>query len=150
MLEFFDAMRKMQMLMMHTIKPYIMEYGLSKTEIIVLMSVYHRGSRRISELAKLADVPASTFTGVIDRLVQKKYLVRVNDPEDRRSVLVQGTQELQDTISMLMEKFNVIMDELLKPVPLGLVQDTTENLNRIHEIVTAKSGITAGKSGCEI
>lgn len=135
---------------MHSLKPYIMEYGLSKTEIVVLMRVYHHGSNRVSDLAKMADVPASTFTGVIDRLVQKKYLVRINDPEDRRSVLVQGTQELQDTIGKMMEKFNANLAEILEPVPVGLVQETTDNLCRIYEIVTTKSGIDAGKTDCEI
>jgi len=143
-LELFDAMRKLQMLLMHSVRPIIMEYGLNKTEIFVLMSVYHHKSFRVTDLAKMADVPPSTFTGIIDRLVARKYLVRVSDPEDRRSVLVQGTKELQDAVSELMKKFNEKFCELLKPVPEDLVQNTMENVNRINEIVTSNNGVNQG------
>jgi DNA-binding MarR family transcriptional regulator len=140
----FEAIRKLQVLFMHSARPIIMEYGLNKTEIFVLMSVYHHKSFRVTDLAKMADVPASTFTGIIDRLVARKYLVRVNDPEDRRSVLVQGTKELQDAVSELMKKFNEKFLELLKPVPEELIQNTVENVNRVYEIVTSNNDVSAG------
>ncbi len=132
-MEFFDVIRKMQMLFMHAAHPIIAEYGLSKTEIFVLMSVYHKKGFRVTDLARMADVPASTFTGIIDRLVQREFIVRVADPQDRRSVLVQGTQVLQDTIGKVMEKFDEVMADVLKPVPAELIQNTVDNLKRIYE-----------------
>ena len=138
-LEFFDVIRKMQMLFIRTALPAISEYGLSKTEIYVLMSVFHHKSFRVTDLAKIADIPASTFTGVIDRLVRKDYLIRVNDPQDRRSVLVQGTQHLRDTVEKLMEEFNILLAKLLEPVPKELILNTVDNLKHIYDLTSKQS-----------
>lgn len=132
MLEIFDVMRKMQSVFMHTMRPIIQEQGLSKTEIMILMAVFHKRAFRMTALAKMADVPASTFTGIIDRLVMKNYLVRENDPEDRRSVLLHGTPELQQTIGQLMQKFDDQLNILFKSVPPELLKQTIDNLNTIY------------------
>ena len=150
MLDLLEIMRKMQMLFMHAIRADIMEYGLGKTEIVVLMTVYHERSFRITDLAKIADVPASTFTGVIDRLVQKNFLVRENDPSDRRSVRVRGTPYLQQTIELLMNRINVIMSEMLRPIADELIKRTAENLNSIYATITPQAGYHNEKHGYEV
>lgn len=135
MLEIFDAMRQVQSVFMHAIRPIIQEEGLSKTEMMILMAVYYKKAFRMSSLAKIADVPASTFTGIIDRLVSKNFLIRENDPDDRRSVLLQGTPELQERMGYLHGLFDKELEKIFKPVPPELVQQTIQNLNTIYEYI---------------
>jgi len=135
MTELFEALRKLQFTLMHALYPILQESGLNKTEVFVLMSVYHKKASRMTDFAKHLDVPASTFTGIIDRLVQKEYLIRTNDPEDRRSVLLTGTPLLQETIGKYMKRFDEKINEILKPVPPELLRTTIASLNSIYDIL---------------
>lgn len=137
MIELFEALRKLQFMLMHAVYPILQELGLNKTEVFVLMSVYHKRAARMTDFAKFLDVPASTFTGIIDRLVQKEYLERKSDPEDRRSVLLTGTPLLQEIVGNIMQQFEEKMKVILAPVPPDLVKDAIGNLNNIYDIIKA-------------
>jgi MarR family 2-MHQ and catechol resistance regulon transcriptional repressor len=67
----------------------------SITEISVLFMVHKRKTIRMSELATRIGIPASTLTGILDRLVAQGFLERRQDPSDRRSVLVSTTAKLK-------------------------------------------------------
>lgn len=61
--------------------------GLNSTEVMILYRIKHGCENvRPSELAKNMGIPASTFTGMIDRLVEKGYILRERSDEDRRSI----------------------------------------------------------------
>ncbi|KDR95651.1 DNA-binding transcriptional regulator, MarR family [Peptoclostridium litorale DSM 5388] len=59
----------------------------SKTEIMIIIMVKTQ-PYKATDLAKEIGIPASTLTGVVDRLVEKGYVERVRDENDRRIVLV--------------------------------------------------------------
>jgi DNA-binding MarR family transcriptional regulator len=67
----------------------------SITEISVLFTSYRRQTIRTTELAHRIGIPASTLTGILDRLVSQGFLERHADPSDRRSVLVAATGKLE-------------------------------------------------------
>ncbi len=67
--------------------------GFSTTEALVLWKMSRNHECRVTELAEEIGVPPSTFTGVLDRLVEGKWLERLPDPEDRRATLLKATPE---------------------------------------------------------
>lgn len=71
----------------------------SITEISVLFTTYRRQTIRTSELANRIGIPASTLTGILDRLVAQGFLERRQDPSDRRGVLVSTTAKLKLFVS---------------------------------------------------
>jgi len=135
MLDFFECMRKIQSLIMKTIGPKLRDAGFSKTEIFILMHVHHKKTNRTTDLAKMADVPASTFTGMVDRLVEKGLLIRVNDLADRRSVLLLATPLLHETMEHLMKSLNAELEKLLEPVPKEILDRVVLDLNEIYGIL---------------
>ena len=40
------------------------------------------------DIVEFLEVPYSTATGIVDKLVQKKFLKRYNPPQDRRTVMI--------------------------------------------------------------
>lgn len=52
----------------------------------------HHGPMRMSELAEQLNIARRSATTVVDTLVDKGLLVRSDDPDDRRSVLVSITE----------------------------------------------------------
>jgi DNA-binding MarR family transcriptional regulator len=53
---------------------------------------------RMSEVAERMGTTASTASGVVDGLVQRGLVDRVEDPADRRQVLVRATAAAQEQL----------------------------------------------------
>lgn len=82
--------------------PFFQTEGLSITEWTVLWKMKKKKTSRVTELAENVGIPPSTLTGIVDRLVAKEWLKRVPDPEDRRSIILECTPKLEDTIQDMM------------------------------------------------
>ena len=75
-------------------KGFIKE-GLNPTEVMLLYKIKHGCENlRTIDLAKEMGIPASTFTGMIDRLVEKGFVVRERSDQDRRSVCLKISEEM--------------------------------------------------------
>ncbi len=85
----------------------------------VSSNIYLENSVTMGELSKIMTVPLSTATRIADWLVDKGYMERLPDPEDRRVVLVTLTsvgRELHRTIDgyvkqRIEEIFSCLTDE---------------------------------------
>ena len=66
---------------------------ISKYDLALVGLVGKKGEVIMREIAEYLDVPFSTATGVVDKLVNKKILKRVNSEVDRRIVKVGLTQK---------------------------------------------------------
>jgi DNA-binding MarR family transcriptional regulator len=79
----------------------------------------------MSEIVKVLSLPASTATGIVDRLVTKKYVKREHSSDDRRRVEVQITEtgrRAHDTFKMTALK---TMDESLSHLSVDEIQEIT-------------------------
>ena len=61
---------------------------ISKYDLALVGLIGKKGEVIMREIAEYLDVPFSTATGVVDKLVKKKILKRVNSEIDRRTVKV--------------------------------------------------------------
>lgn len=68
-----------------------MELSLTLAQLKALYLVASSGPMRMSEVADRLGTAASTTSGVIDGLVQLELVERLEDPADRRQVLVGAT-----------------------------------------------------------
>jgi DNA-binding MarR family transcriptional regulator len=64
---------------------YIRQSGLSMSQFITLVKLYHTGGCGISDISSHLDVTAAAASQLVDRLVNEGYLERVEDPHDRRA-----------------------------------------------------------------
>jgi DNA-binding MarR family transcriptional regulator len=63
-------------------------FGLHTTDLEVLDLIFIRGEVSAGELAKATGLTSGSMTALIDRLMEKKYVTRREDPDDRRKTLV--------------------------------------------------------------
>lgn len=89
---------------------------LSKTELFAMLIVDRHGEVIMSKISDEINISMSTSTGIVDRLVKKKYLIRERSELDRRIVLIKLTEKGQNIIEELktsMSKYlNKIYDSL--------------------------------------
>lgn len=75
------------------LKKDIEAYGINTTEFGVLEYLYHKGTQPMQSIGDKLLMANSSMTYVIDRLIEKKYVKRGKDLEDRRKINIKLTGE---------------------------------------------------------
>jgi len=78
-------------------------YGLSEGRFQILVRLHHVDGGRIpmGELAEMLDVSPRTVTGLVDNLERDGLVKRVDDPDDRRSVYAEITDQGRERLKTL-------------------------------------------------
>jgi DNA-binding MarR family transcriptional regulator len=90
------------------------EYGLTSGRFSLLMLLRHEPSRQLSpsEMAKRIQVSRATMTQFIDSLEKDNFIVRVDDPHDRRCMQIQLTAIGENTLNRVLPKHLKSLEEL--------------------------------------
>ena len=70
-----------------------LQLDLTMPQLKVVLLLYLNGPSRMSEIASALDVSLATASGVADRLVERKIVLRENQPDDRRVVLCRLSED---------------------------------------------------------
>jgi DNA-binding MarR family transcriptional regulator len=92
------------------------EYSITGPQVLCLQTVAADGPMTATALAKLVHLSNSTVVGIVDRLEQKRLMLRERSTTDRRQVLLHVTPEGRD---------------LLMRVPSPLQQRLASGLSRL-------------------
>ena len=97
--------------------PELLELNLTLAQLKAVYLVAATGPIRMSALSVQLGTAISTTSGVVDRLVHAGLLARVEDPSDRRQVLVHATPMALRQLEDLSELGRGRMRELLNRLP---------------------------------
>ena len=109
------------------------EYGLNVWSFDVLATLRRQGSPyqlKPTDLYGLLMLSSGAMTNRIDRLEQEGVVVRIRDPEDRRSVSVQLTPKGLDLMDKIMPVLFEKENQFLKEFTDSETQTFTELLRR--------------------
>ena len=65
---------------------------ITMAQFIVLDALVRENELRMTDIARLMNVTTAAMTGIVERLVRDRYVIRMNDAEDRRIIKVKPTQ----------------------------------------------------------
>lgn len=87
-----------------------LEAGVTGPQLIVLKEIhYNNGSITTTNLAANVSLSQSTVTNILDRLVEKNYVVRTRDSTDKRMWFLELTDEgktvVENSPSLLQQEF---------------------------------------------
>jgi DNA-binding MarR family transcriptional regulator len=119
--------------LLRLLSPIVKAQGLSMSEMIILWKVNKKGRSRIKDLADEVGVPPSTMTGIFDRLESLNYVERLHDAEDRRSVMIQATPHLSETIGQMSKVAVDELNQIFASLPNGFLQRFEEDLVIMYE-----------------
>jgi DNA-binding MarR family transcriptional regulator len=119
----------------------VLDITMPQLKILVLL--YIRGNLKMSNLASELQVTMATATGLVDRLVERGYIIRESLPEDRRVVLCRLSESGQKTVSSIWESAGKRSQELLEALDNDHLQMLCKVLNKMLE--TAKYEIEEKK-----
>ncbi|MBX2841724.1 MAG: MarR family transcriptional regulator [Flammeovirgaceae bacterium] len=86
----------------------------SKRDFALLIMLGKSDSMIMREIADFLQVPLSTATGIVDKLIEKGYVERQFSPEDRRIILIRLNKEGKAIYLTLLNKLNYFGTMLLE------------------------------------
>ena len=110
------------------------EISLSKPELLTLESVSKQKELTMSKLAKNLDIGFSTATSIIDRLIEKKLVVRERNHGDRRVVKVLLSKEGKKILSSYQEQKTISFKKMIE----FLTEDEQESFVLVLEKIANK------------
>jgi len=78
--------------------------GLSMPQFSIMMQLYYRGACGMSEISERFSVTPAAASQLVDKLVQSGFIVREEDPNDRRAKMLNLTDKGRETIRQGMEE----------------------------------------------
>lgn len=93
----------------------------------------------VKEIAERLGITCGAVSQVVERLVQKGPLIRVPDPDDRRSVRITLSREGLERHERLNTSFETLLQEMLQGVPPEKVKIFEEVLDHL---IAAKEKIS--------
>jgi len=83
---------------------YARSTGLSMPQFSMMMQMYHRGACGMSEVSERFEITPAAASQLVDKLVQSGFLMRQEDPSDRRAKLLDLTQKGRELIEAGIEE----------------------------------------------
>lgn len=123
------------------IKKFISDKNVNKTQLRALTFIKNYGAINMTELCNMLNIEKGSLTTMIDDLVEKGYVERVNDKKDRRRYIIVMTEAgdlLSDNFmtylkgSLEQKMGNIGMDKMSSLVA------SMENIINITESISAK------------
>ncbi len=110
--------------------------NLTISQLKVVLLLFITGHSRMSDIASELGVSLATATGVVDRLVERNLLIRNGDPDDRRVVLCQlsndGEKIIRDLWQLSQKRAGDLMIAL-DTQQLLLISEALQALTRAWE-----------------
>lgn len=88
-------------------------YGLSSIQAVIVLDIYHNPDEtKVTDICKRLNKSTNTISPLINRLVDKGYLVKVQSKEDARVTYI----KLTDKTKAITEKINVDIHDFTWPM----------------------------------
>ncbi len=125
------------------------ETDLTMPQLKVLILVDRSTPMPTSQVARTLGMTLSTTTGVIDRLVSQGLIQRLEDPSDRRVVLLRATHEGRELTDRLMRGGRLRLKEILNQLNDEELQVVDHALELLGKATAALGGALPDDSPVE-
>lgn len=127
-----------------TVPRDLLTLDVTMPQIKILLILYVGGPRRMSDIAADLDVTLPAATSLIDRLVEKHYVVRETYSDDRRVVLCQLSPSGEQAVNHIWQTARTRCCELLKNMDVGKLRMLSEALGAMMSAAIVESHPAGG------
>ncbi|HSJ88326.1 MAG TPA: MarR family transcriptional regulator [Anaerolineales bacterium] len=97
--------------------------GLSIPQFSIMMQMHHRGACAMSEVSERFEITPAAASQLVDKLVQSGFIMRREDPNDRRAKLLDLTDKGRDLIQQgIEERYRWVNELAEKLTPAERIQ----------------------------
>lgn len=109
---------------------FLAQFNLSRPQMELLTSLEQK-PRTTSALAKEFAVSASAVSQMVDQLIEKKLVERVEDPNDRRVTNIQLSNGGEELFSAIYEKFLKHLEQKFSSVSIKEIEVLLSTIDKI-------------------
>lgn len=102
-------------------------------QFFVLELVNRQGEAKMSDLAKFVNVTTAAMTGIVQRLFKNGYVLRVDEPEDRRIIKIKLTSKGAKMVKEMMQKRKEITIKMFGSISQEEREEYLKILMHVHE-----------------
>jgi len=106
--------------------------GLSMPQFSILMQLHHRGACGMSEVSERFEITPAAASQLVEKLVQNGFVVREEDPHDRRAKLLNLTDKGRGLVQQGIEERYRWLDQLSE----RLTDDERVQISEALDILT--------------
>ena len=116
------------------------QYDLSYLQYMSLLIIHQRGALKMMDIGLNLELSSNTLTPVIDKLVQKGWILKVQSVTDKRVKVLAMVDEKQHLFQKILAEVDDIRDALLQRSgrPLADVLRENQALNRVLQSMIAE------------
>lgn len=98
------------------------DFGFSPSHFEVLIYLSDKGPVTMKEVAKWLNITPPSVSALVDKLVAKNFIKRINSDEDRRTIQITLGEEAHKIFIKLHKKKDIVFEEML-----GKLSDKDKN-----------------------
>lgn len=106
---------------------------LSMNEVHVLEAIEETGNPTMSNLAKRLRVTVGTLTTAMNKLVEKGFVRRYREPEDKRKVLIKLTEQAYPVLDIHNQFHDEMIDSIIEDMKLEQDDVLIQSLSNIRD-----------------
>jgi DNA-binding MarR family transcriptional regulator len=122
---------------MHDWGHYIRDTGLSMPQIGLLMRLYHKGGCDVTAISRYSGVTNAATSQLVDRLVEKKLVERMEDAQDRRVKRLSLTPKGREFVEASIRERYQWVEELISNLPARAQEELKVALPPLVEALQA-------------
>lgn len=107
------------------------KHHINRSEFVSLLNIYTKGSKSMGGLCKHVDLRLGSLTTVIDNLIEKGFVIREPDKDDRRKIMVNLTEKGE---KFMRELTHLINDTVLAKIDTLSDEEKTKFLDAISTL----------------
>ena len=108
---------------------FLVKRTITQTQFVVLVAIHSNGRCPMNILGKNMQVSLPTISGIVDRLVKAGYIRRVEDPADRRQVVVALARKGE----LMIEQFQTVVAKRWQEVLRSL---GPKEIDAFYQVIT--------------
>ncbi len=112
------------------------EHDLSPPQMHLMMQVKKSGEATISEIAEMLNVSTPSASTMVDRLVEKKSLIRERSKIDRRVVTVRLSKQALTHLEIIEQAMIEAFMAIIEKVGPELADNWCDVITRIEKVLT--------------
>ena len=123
------------------IKKFISDKNVNKTQLRALTFIKNYGASNMTELCNMLNIEKGSLTTMIDDLVEKGYVERVNDKKDRRRYIIVMTEAGDVLSDNFMTYLKGSLEQKMERIGMDKMSSlvgSMENIINITESISAK------------
>jgi len=109
--------------------------NLNPKQLQTVLLIFHMETLSLKTLAKVLKISKSTASALVDKLVQNGSVLRKQDPENRRNIIISINPKIQEHIQNIEKQLFNVFENIISQIGKEKFQQWFEIMSEVNQII---------------